>query len=410
MQSKSPTYSTAPSRAVSGVHLFIACTVAIAAVGSGAVPVRGDLVRLTRGETLEAGNEAIAGGAKGQEFVVLQSDPRNGSVSVPFFKDDGTLLAATLPAAALEAVQLTGWLHVLRGTEAFRDGRYPAVKGSLAAASQDAQWRAIAAAIAPRLDAATAAASAKPALSTAIAGLRELCEGLVKLGHQSLALAIDEGADRLGAPLLGAALPPAKADRAELTKRVGISNRALARARQAMALRRTSTVAKLVEEGLAAEPGRPELIAMRTRIASDVKEADERFTAADGMRRHGEKGVLHALTAIEMGLKHCADHPKLLALRREMQSTYEDRTAPAVSPALLKLAGAGASPDVLEEGRRLYTTRCTNCHDLELLDSRTRTSWEGAVASMARRARLDGAQQARIMQYIAAAQSSVAAD
>ena len=122
------------------------------------------------------------------------------------------------------------------------------------------------------------------------------------------------------------------------------------------------------------------------------------------MRQHGAKGVIHALTALEMGLKLCADHPKLLALKKEMQSAFEERTAPPITEAFLRAAGPEVSAKAMEEGRKLYTSRCTECHDLELLDSRSVAAWRDAVGSMARRAKIDGAEQSRIVAYLAAAQ------
>ena len=114
----------------------------------------------------------------------------------------------------------------------------------------------------------------------------------------------------------------------------------------------------------------------------------------------------HALTALEMGLKLCADHPQLLALKKEMSGAFEERTSPPVTPAFLTAAGGGDAK-ALAEGHSLYTNRCTECHDLELIDSRTMSSWEKMVGSMSRRAGLDGAQQAQILAYITAAQKVV---
>ena len=161
--------------------------------------------------------------------------------------------------------------------------------------------------------------------------------------------------------------------------------------------------AKLIEEGLAAEPGRPELKAFQPRVEKEIANAEESFAAANRMKRF-EKGAIHALTALDRGLKYCADHPKLTALKQEMAALFEERTSPRVTPALLKAAGRDGAASALEEGRTLYVNRCTECHELELLDSRTVSAWREAVAGMARRANLDGAQQARIVEYLAAAQ------
>ena len=107
-----------------------------------------------------------------------------------------------------------------------------------------------------------------------------------------------------------------------------------------------------------------------------------------------------------MGLKICADHPKLLALKKDMSSAFEESTAPAVNAAFLA-AAKGGDAKLLAEGQSLYTNRCTECHDLELIDSRTMSSWEKMVGSMSRRAGLNEEQQARILDYISAAQKVV---
>ena len=90
-----------------------------------------------------------------------------------------------------------------------------------------------------------------------------------------------------------------------------------------------------------------------------------------------------------------------------MESQVEERTSPPVTPALLTAAKSRAPLAPLQEGRQLYTARCTECHDLELLDSRSPTGWEKAVASMAGRAHLSDAQQARIVEYLAVAWQSL---
>jgi hypothetical protein len=118
------------------------------------------------------------------------------------------------------------------------------------------------------------------------------------------------------------------------------------------------------------------------------------------------KGTPHALTALEMGLKLCADHPLLLALKKEMSSAFEESTAPPVDTAFMAAAKGGDAKE-LTEGHSLYTNRCTECHDLDLIDSRTIGSWEKMVGSMSRRAGLNSEQQARILTYIAAAQKVV---
>jgi hypothetical protein len=162
-----------------------------------------------------------------------------------------------------------------------------------------------------------------------------------------------------------------------------------------------------IRAGLAAEPNRPELKTFQPKVEKDIAEAAERCTDADRMRKI-PKGTPHALTALEMGLKLCADHPQLLALKKDMAGAFEEGTSPPVTAAFLSVAGGGDAK-ILADGHSLYTNRCTECHDLELIDSRTASSWEKMVSSMSRRAGLNNEQQAHIMAYITAAQKVVEA-
>lgn len=353
----------------------------------------GELVRTTRGEMLQFQGKDYVSAAKGQEFPVLQHDAIRGIVYVPFIKPDGTTLAVTVPQSALEAAPRDGWMDLLGGVEAFRDGRGEAARQLLARAGQDERYKPLSLALAPRLQAALATKS--PA---ALQTLRETAAQLEKLGHPSLALALDEGTDRLG----GNAAPPPKVDRADLRKHVATSTRALARARQAVALRCLVNADEEIRAGLAAEPARPELKALQSRVQKDLEEAAQKCADADRMRKF-HRGTPHALTALNMGLKLCVDLPQLIALKKEMSGAFEKKTAPPVNTAFLSAAGGGDARS-LTEGHRLYTIRCTECHELELLDSRGVSGWQKAIAGMARRANLTTEQQARILDYLTAAQ------
>lgn len=358
--------------------------------------VPGELVRTKRGEMMQFQGKDFVSSAKGQEFPVLQ-DAGRGVVFLPFVKPDGSMVAVTLPADVLEAVPRDGWLDLLSGLEAFRNGRGDEARQFVARAAQDEKYRALATALAPRLQAALTSKS-----PTALQTLRETAVQLDKLGHQSLALFLDEGTDRLGGPTA----PPSKVDREDLKKRVATSTRAVARARQAVALRCLANADQEIRTGLEAEPNRPELKALQVHVQKDLDEAKQKTADADRMRKIN-KGMPHALTALDMGLKICVDLPELNALKKEMASAFEEKTAPPVNAAFLTAAGAG-DEKILAEGHSLYTNRCTECHDLELLDSRTVSGWERTVAGMSRRAGLNAAQQARIIEYITAAQKVVA--
>jgi hypothetical protein len=356
----------------------------------------GELVRVTRGEMLLLDGKNFVGAGKGEEFHVLQQDAARGVVYVPFYKKDGAPVAVTIPADALESAPRDGWTDLLGSLEAFRDQRYTVVQPLLTRAAQDEKYRALSAALAPRLQGAMAARSAG-----ALGALRETAPQLEQIGYPCLALALDEGTDRLG----GATAPATKLNRPDLLQRVTVSTRAVARTRQAVAMRCLTNASEEIRAGLAAEPKRPELLAFQTKVEKDIAEAADRCADADRMRRI-PKGTPHALTALEMGLKLCADDPKLLALKKEMSNAFEERTSPPVTPAFMTAAGGGDAK-ALAEGHSLYTNRCTECHDLELIDSRSISNWEKMVGSMSRRAGLDNAQQARIVAYITAAQKVV---
>ena len=115
------------------------------------------------------------------------------------------------------------------------------------------------------------------------------------------------------------------------------------------------------------------------------------------------------MTAIENGLKLCADHKQLRALKQEMNAMFEERTSPPVTPAFLAAMKVQGTGETLAEGRKLYTTRCAECHDLEMLDSRSMDGWSKAVAAMSRRANLKDAEQSRILEYLGIAAAAVAA-
>lgn len=403
--------------------LFVLALVSIGCVSSlqdaWAGYARGDLVRLKRGETLMFQGKEMYSAAKDQEFTVLKDDAVKRAVYVEYYQEDGTLIAVSGAAELFEPSPATAWNDLLKGVEAFRDQRYEDAKRLLTRAAQDPEHRQLASALVPKISGAAASGfaarshhAARHGLATVLQGLRESAAQLAAQGQLCLAVPIDQGVDRLAAlipPGSQPAAPASKLDRAELEQRVNTSNRALGRLRQAMALRRLAEASEYLDEGLKAEPERPELKAIQAKVGKDMADADDHHRNADKMRNRGPKGTIHALTAVEMGLKLCVDHPRLRALKQEMQGAFEERTAPKVTAAFLAAAGAGGSQAALEEGHKIYTSRCTECHDLELLDSRSVTAWRSVVAGMSRRAKISEAQQAKIVEYLTAAQRTMAA-
>ena len=210
------------------MRLLPASAILVLLAGSAPAFAPGDLVRTTRGEMLQFEGKDFVSSAKGQEFPVLRHDAVRGVVFVPFVKPDGITIAVTVSQAALEAAPHDGWMDLLRGSEAFRDGRVDAARQLITRAAQDEKYKALSIALATRMQNALATKS-----TAELQTLREASFDLAKLGHQSLALALDEGTDRLG----GSTAPPSKVDREDLKRRVAISTRAVARSRQAVAMR-----------------------------------------------------------------------------------------------------------------------------------------------------------------------------
>ena len=231
--------------------------------------VVGDPVRVTHSEMLFFQGKNLAGAAKGQEFTLLRHDAAKKQILVSFMKEDGTLIAASLPDEAAEPGTPRAALDLVRGVEAFRDQRYDEAKRLITRAAQDKEFAALGGALFTRVNGAIAAAvqartnpASKQAATNTLQTLRDTAEGLAKAGLPSLALPLDEGADRLGAQVPGLTVPATKVDRADLTKRAAASQRAFLLARQAMALKQLSAASKHIREGLEAEPAHPMLKVM----------------------------------------------------------------------------------------------------------------------------------------------------
>ena len=371
------------------ISLLVLTSLRFAAPSQAAGFAPGDCVRLTKGETLLFKGEKFQPAGKGQEFTVLKHDAAQHLVFVSYLKEDASVVAVTLPDDALEPSPASAWNDLVRGAEAFRDQHSAEAQRLFQRARQDPAQQALAASLATATGAGPQAA-------------RALANQLAKAGMPGLALPLDQGAERLGAPAA------AKSERDELTKRAAISKDEFLWARQAIGRRRLVEAARHLEAGLRAEPAHPEMKRLQEKAKRDTADAQELLETATRMRRF-EKGAIHAMSAIDDGLKLCADHAGLRALRQEMAAQFEERTSPQITPAFLAAVKAKGSADALAEGRKLYTTRCTECHDLEMLDTRGIGGWDKAVGGMARRAILKGDEQARIMEYLGAALTAVEA-
>jgi len=77
---------------------------------------------------------------------------------------------------------------------------------------------------------------------------------------------------------------------------------------------------------------------------------------------------------------------------------------PAVSPALISNARSDhADAGQLQNGRRLFVSRCLECHTLPPVTRYTREQWPHLVSRMSGRANLSAGEQAAIVAYLRAA-------
>jgi hypothetical protein len=394
--------------------LFLLATAAAHAGGFA----KGDPVRLTKVENLLLNGKNLGRVTKDSEFVVAGTVLGKGQVLVGILQEDGTWVTPSLPEEALEPCAPAAWLDLLHGLESFRDQRFDerlllrAAKGAVQPDPKGPKDPAptLAAALLPRIKGALNAAAlarngtaaAMQALGTTVGNLRDIAVQLDTAGHPALAVALDEGAERLAKAANLASVPAGMLDRAAAATRAIAAERAATLARQKIATRKLMAAQRHLDEGLRAAPAHPLLKAWQPKVKEDIDEAQNLCNTAQKMRRF-DQGLVHALSALDDGLKLCADHPSLLELRQEMGAEIETRTSPRVTPKFLAASKAKTAREVLEQGRDLYTNRCTECHDLEMIDSRGLSGWEKMVGSMSRRASLDSAEQAKILAYLAAA-------
>ncbi len=377
--------------------------------GAGPAFSSGDPVRAKHSEMLVFEGKNFLRAAKGQEFTLLKHDAVKKQVFVSFLKDDGALIALALPDEAVEPGKPAAMHDVIRGAEAFRDQRFDEARRLLGRAAQDREYAAFAGTILTRMNGALASIAqvranpaAKQGAQTMLQSIRDMAEQYAKAGLPSLALPLDDAVDRLGAQAPGLAPPATKLDRADVAKKAAAAQKAFVLARQAAAQKHLVTAVKCIREGLEAEPANAEMKALMPVIQRDIDEADVLCKTAKKMRNL-DNGAIHALSAIDDGLKLCADHTALRELRKDLSAAFEERTSPQVTPAFLSLAKVSTSAQSLNEGRKLYTNRCTECHDLEMLDGRSLGGWERMVSGMSRRANLSNEEKAKIMDYLAAA-------
>ena len=59
-------------------------------------------------------------------------------------------------------------------------------------------------------------------------------------------------------------------------------------------------------------------------------------------------------------------------------------------------------PALVEAGKSVYTTKCTKCHALKVVDNYTVEKWTGILQSMIPKAKLDETESAQVTAYVTA--------
>jgi cytochrome c5 len=77
-----------------------------------------------------------------------------------------------------------------------------------------------------------------------------------------------------------------------------------------------------------------------------------------------------------------------------------ESTAPSVTPAVASAARTSAA--VLEEGRTIYTTDCTDCHNAVAVSAHARAEWPGIIRKMAPESKLTPSQERAVLAYVMA--------
>jgi mono/diheme cytochrome c family protein len=75
---------------------------------------------------------------------------------------------------------------------------------------------------------------------------------------------------------------------------------------------------------------------------------------------------------------------------------------PPVTPQMAKTGRREVSLATLQQGRKLFVSRCIECHTLPPVSSRTAMKWPGAVDRMSARARLQPAERDALFAYLQA--------
>ncbi|SRR5260221_11415140 len=66
------------------------------------------------------------------------------------------------------------------------------------------------------------------------------------------------------------------------------------------------------------------------------------------------------------------------------------------------VAAVSTDPVVIEAGHAIFTTKCTKCHALKVVDNYTTDRWTGILKSMIPKAKLDDTESGQVTAYVMA--------
>jgi cytochrome c5 len=92
----------------------------------------------------------------------------------------------------------------------------------------------------------------------------------------------------------------------------------------------------------------------------------------------------------------------LLVFACSRKTVSTSQTTPAISaPASTEVAAAGAEHAALvEQGKGIYTTKCSKCHGTKDVTAYTTTRWESILKNMIPKAKLDSIQSQQVTAYV----------
>lgn len=92
--------------------------------------------------------------------------------------------------------------------------------------------------------------------------------------------------------------------------------------------------------------------------------------------------------------------PLLLAALLPAGCVTMESIAPSVTPAAA--SSARTTVAMLEQGRVIYTTDCTDCHNAVAVTAHTRAEWPDIIRRMAPESKLTPAEERAVLAYVMA--------